>query len=272
MLTATHRIGRGFTLIELLVVISIIALLIALLLPSLTQAREAAKRLQCATNVRQIGLGYTLYATDNDEAWPLLLRAAPNLWYLSYKDVPLEQQLAPYVAPAMRTDWNNRRVVGGVYLCPSSELYVGPTAWGGRPGYVAPEVPTHNPEANNYDGLSAHWSGQVRTDAAQRNSFRPGYFKRPNAVPVQFCSVVDYDPSVNYGAGAPSWHGRDGSGGRPTVFIDGHTKVLTNEYYSQRHNWIKLANANSVLGFQLHSYWNLDYQAAAHGDYALSEY
>jgi len=61
------RQRRGFTLIELLVVIAIISLLVSMLLPSLQQARDAAKRVLCLGNLRAMGVGLSVYANGNDD-------------------------------------------------------------------------------------------------------------------------------------------------------------------------------------------------------------
>ena len=68
---------RGFTLIELLVVISIIALLIAILMPALNKAREQATGSACLANQRTMVMAWMLYASDNTDFMP---NACPSEW------------------------------------------------------------------------------------------------------------------------------------------------------------------------------------------------
>ncbi len=66
-----NKSSRGFTLVELLVVIGIIALLVAILLPSLNKARQAAQALACLSNLRQIGTALHMYAQENNDYFPI---------------------------------------------------------------------------------------------------------------------------------------------------------------------------------------------------------
>lgn len=62
---------RGFTLIELLVVIAVIAILAAILFPVIARAREAARKTTCLSNMRQMGMAFSMYVTDWQERYPL---------------------------------------------------------------------------------------------------------------------------------------------------------------------------------------------------------
>jgi len=116
----THRNPwkRAFTLIELLVVIAIIAILAAILFPVFAQAREAARKTQCLSNVRQLGTAYMMYAQDNDETLfqSVTERTAPDQTQAQATLFSFQPKVAPYVKNT------------GVFKCPSAPAWPAPTA------------------------------------------------------------------------------------------------------------------------------------------------
>jgi prepilin-type N-terminal cleavage/methylation domain-containing protein/prepilin-type processing-associated H-X9-DG protein len=122
--------ARGFTLIELLVVIAIIAILMALLLPAVQQAREAARRTQCRNHLKQLGLALHNYIDVNRYLPPgasvnLSVTATGNngSWGVHGRILPYLEQGNVYANVDLTTAWDFQTAIHGlkipVYACPS---------------------------------------------------------------------------------------------------------------------------------------------------------
>jgi len=111
---------RGFTLVELLVVIAIIGILVALLLPAVQSAREAARRMQCSNNVKQIGLAFQLYH-DTFRQFPWAGRNFGNCCTSTIRDYwTWAYYILPYMEQQNLVDQTSKAVV---YATPVSTLY-----------------------------------------------------------------------------------------------------------------------------------------------------
>jgi prepilin-type N-terminal cleavage/methylation domain-containing protein/prepilin-type processing-associated H-X9-DG protein len=188
-----HRPGRrGFTLIELLVVIAIIAVLVGLLLPAVQKVREAANRIKCANNLKQLALAAHNYH-DTHGTFPPGLTQVPS----PFRGSSLFAHLLPYFEQDnLYRQWDftepRNNTAGGadsrtakvltLLLCPSDSLrqnpieyngnFYGATSYGGNGG-----TRSYYPTSSTADGLF-HTTG-------------PASAPQPNQVAVRLAEVLD---------------------------------------------------------------------------------
>jgi prepilin-type N-terminal cleavage/methylation domain-containing protein/prepilin-type processing-associated H-X9-DG protein len=144
----TRKALKGFTLIELLVVIAIIAILAAILFPVFAQAREAARKASCQSNLKQLGTAVQMYIQDYDGAYPYWdwgkrsTSGVSSMWHVA---------IFPYVKNV------------GVYACPSDSQRWGQAStdlywWG-----AGTDQATRLKEAPMFEDTSVPAGGQEKT-------------------------------------------------------------------------------------------------------------
>ncbi len=214
-----QRKAAGFTLIELLVVIAIIAILAALLLPALARAKEQGKRTQCTNNNHQIGLGWIMYADDNNGLYPYTsgwgdfggqrgTPTATTLW------------LVPYFG--IYTDYTNRPINKYVvnaqsWKCPSDK---------GDPNYGALNCFTEYGNSYCTQWAVESWGVQHVVGTTSSPPSTPIKQSAIAARPVTKIIQGDwiwenagFNPAVN-----PPWHSFKGQRRYVILFGDAHTE------------------------------------------------
>lgn len=170
---AAHATGpgtsRGFTLIELLVVIAIVALLVSILLPSLSKARDAARTTKCLSNLKQITLLSLSYTSQNKDY-------LPN-YYEHFFTTPQRDDNGYGNSWAWRVDRFNSNQGREMFRCPSFRPYPGRAATAGSPdvttaGWVYGTLDAFDPTVRrfrtDYTGFYLGWS-EVRDPSVPAN-------------------------------------------------------------------------------------------------------
>lgn len=229
----------GFTLIELLVVITIIAILASILLPSLKNAREMAKRIVCINNLRQIGVGLGMYINDYDGWLPppfQIPSGGADLWYWY-------QPLARYVTG--KPWWPNEYDTGSTYKIGDNTVWVCPrSSWEGPPapadlsGVKNTACTYGATQEGRFKKGPGGFGGNYEIDPqGPSGGFYPK--KNPNTI-FMFCGKVrDYGrPHV---AIAPAGWNAYGSGAPPYYYINLHGNGSNCLFADFHVEWIPLS-------------------------------
>ena len=205
------RKWRGFTLIELLVVIAIIAILAAILFPVFARAREAARKTNCTSNLRQHGQALTMYLQDYDETFPtanfndMIYKFPPHLHKDSAgKGIFLKTVTLPYVkndqiyfCPTMRGQ------PGRIVIYPSDYNFLCVHGWSVIPGFM-----DYN---NDLQGVCSHPLAAIG---------------RPSEKPIVVCDGL----GEHIGETTTTVFSQGKVGAQNMVYVDGHAKLTPGSY------------------------------------------
>lgn len=222
-----RKLQGAFTLIELLVVIAIIAILAALLLPSLSRSKESAQRIRCVSNLHQLGLASQMYWDDNSGNTFRFSGGATNggklFWFGWLQDGNEESREFDATPGALFPYLRGR----GVEICPSLNYAAGnfkPKAKGATYGYgynLKLSVAVNKPPVN-LNKIRSPATLTLMADAAQINDFQsPASPENP---------LLEEWYYVDDNASYPNGHFRHRKKAN-VVFCDGHVdleKPLTN--------------------------------------------